>query len=586
MASQPWEARAAAKRADTLNKICLQWRLSAEDVKRASEQRNLTGPFIQGFLSQQEISIVSMDSVPIVKEIKEGQLTSVQVTTAFCKAAAIAHQINNCLHEIFFDEALKRAKELDEHYRKHGTTLGPLHGLPVSLKDQFHVKDVDTTTGYVGWIGGNMGIKDPCQAHKVESQMTRELLSLGAVLYCKTSCPQTLFHVETINHIIGQTLNPNNQNLSCGGSSGGEGALIALRGSTLGVGTDIGGSIRIPAAFNGVFGLKPTPGRLSSRGMAETNPGQTTYRATTGFLSTSLDGIELLLKSVLSTQPWIQDPVVIPMPFRQEIFDENLRRAQPSGTACSGRLPLKLGIMWTDGLVQPHPPISRGLRMVADALEKAGHKVVNWDPPSHVTAKDIHLSIIMSDGTADIHKHLEPSGEPLIHELASRGMRLRPPIGLLDFQDLTLRGLDFEAKYSDYWNSTIDKDGQVVDAFIMPAAPHAAVIPGTFSHIAYTESLNLLNYSVAVIPVTKADKSLDPIDTNYKPRGKADRSNWEAYDPDVYDGAPVGLQIVARRFEEEKVLAVAKIIHRALKQVQSGLALGGSQSDADIPSRL
>lgn len=127
---------------------------------------------------------------------------------------------------------------------------------------------------------------------------------LGAVLYCKTSTPQTLFFVETKNNIIGQTLNPHNQNLSCGGSSGGEGALLALRGSTLGVGTDIGGSVRIPAAFNGVFGIKPTPGRLSSRDIAETNPGQTTYRATLGFLGTWLDGLELLLKAVLSTQPW------------------------------------------------------------------------------------------------------------------------------------------------------------------------------------------------------------------------------------------------------------------------------------------
>lgn len=83
MELQPWEARAAAKRADTLNKIYPRWRLSAQDVKRASERRDLTGPFIQGFLSQQEISILSMDTVPIVNAIKQGQLTSVQVATAF-----------------------------------------------------------------------------------------------------------------------------------------------------------------------------------------------------------------------------------------------------------------------------------------------------------------------------------------------------------------------------------------------------------------------------------------------------------------------------------------------------------------------
>lgn len=65
----------------------------------------------------------------------------------------------------------------------------------------------------------------------------------------------------------------------------------------------------------------------------------------------------------------------------------------------------------------------------------------------------------MADGTADVYKHLERSGEPMISELASRGMRLRPPMGLLDFQGFTLKGLEFEAEYSDYWNSTGDKDG-------------------------------------------------------------------------------------------------------------------------------
>jgi amidase len=149
--------------------------------------------------------------------------------------------------------------------------------------------------GYVGWICSNLGIQDPKQAHNVESQITAELLSLGAVLYCKTSLPQTPLFAETKNNTISQTLNPRNQNLSCGGSSGGEDALQALRGSTLGLGTDIGGSVRIPAAFNGLFALKPTPERTSYRGAANTNPGQNTYRSTVGFLGTSLWGLDLLL---------------------------------------------------------------------------------------------------------------------------------------------------------------------------------------------------------------------------------------------------------------------------------------------------
>ena len=92
---------------------------------------------------------------------------------------------NNCLHEIMFGQALSRAKELDEYFLKHKKTMGPLHGLPISLKDQFHVKDTDTTMGYVGWVGTYEGSKDLKKVHKVESQVVKELLSLGAVLYCK-----------------------------------------------------------------------------------------------------------------------------------------------------------------------------------------------------------------------------------------------------------------------------------------------------------------------------------------------------------------------------------------------------------------
>jgi amidase len=84
-----------------------------------------------------------------------------------------------------FDQALECARELDEYFSKHKATKGPLHGLPISLKDQFHVKDTDTTMGYVGWIGTYEGEKDLSKVHKVESQIVKELLSLGAVLYCK-----------------------------------------------------------------------------------------------------------------------------------------------------------------------------------------------------------------------------------------------------------------------------------------------------------------------------------------------------------------------------------------------------------------
>lgn len=86
-----------------------------------------------------------------------------------------------------FDFAFQTAKDLDDYYSKNGSVKGPLHGLPISLKDQFHVKGYDTTMGYVGWIGTYEGSRDPAKVHKINSQLVEELLSLGAVLYCKVN---------------------------------------------------------------------------------------------------------------------------------------------------------------------------------------------------------------------------------------------------------------------------------------------------------------------------------------------------------------------------------------------------------------
>ncbi|MCJ1410567.1 hypothetical protein MMC19_004653 [Ptychographa xylographoides] len=525
-----------------MSKIPTEWRLSNSDLEQAKQRRKLTGAFIESFLDEEELEIVRTDSVPLVERLAYGRYNAKQVVRAFCKTAAMAHQINNCLHEILFDQALQRANELDEYYNTNGKPVGPLHGLPISLKDQFYVRGIDTSMGYVGWIGTYEGDDDPKKVHKFESQIVKELLSLGGVMYCKTSLPQTLVFGETVNNIIGRTLNPVNQILSCGGSSGGEGALQALRGSTLGVGTDIAG--------------------LSAPNTMQ-NPGQNTYRSAVGYLATSIDALKLIMTSVLSTKPWLRDPEVVTIPWRQEIADNTLARARTNGAA-NDKLPLKLGVFWTDNVVAPQPPITRGLHTVVDTLRAAGHIVVDWNPPSQDTAKRVHLAFLKADGAHHIHQQLDVSGEPLIPQLRA-SFQLRDPIPLLEYQDLTLQGLDYEASYSDYWNTTKEQDGQVVDAVIMPVAPHAAVIPGKYYHTAYTECINLMNYSACVIPVTTASKDIDAFDESYEPLNDVNRKNWEAYDPEIYDGAPVGIQLVARKYEEEKIWAVAKIVNAALK---------------------
>ena len=206
-----------------------------------------------------------------------------------------------------------------------------------------------------------------------ESEMVRELRALGAVLYCKTSVPHTLMSGETVNNIIGYTWNPKNRNLSCGGSSGGEGALIGMKGSPLGFGTDIGGSIRIPAAFCGLYGIRPSSGRMPYEGMANSMDGQNTVLSVVGPLSSTVGGLRLAMKSLLSQQPWLHDPLVHEIPWREEqekeIFDL-------VSSATSGKGGLAFGIFESDGVVTPHPPVRRAMKMVVEALEKLGHKVI------------------------------------------------------------------------------------------------------------------------------------------------------------------------------------------------------------------
>lgn len=147
----------------------------------------------------------------------------------------MAQQALNCLTEIFFDKAYERARFLDEHFQRTGTVLGPLHGLPIALKDSINVAGVDSTIGMTGYA---------FQPEKENSVVVDILLSLGAVVYVKTNVPQSMMVPDTENFVFGRCRNPHSKYLTAAGSSGGLGALVGFRGALMGIGTDVGGSVR------------------------------------------------------------------------------------------------------------------------------------------------------------------------------------------------------------------------------------------------------------------------------------------------------------------------------------------------------
>ncbi|KIW57597.1 hypothetical protein PV05_06136 [Exophiala xenobiotica] len=552
-----WQSRAKAKREAILSSIPDKWRL--QKIPSVEEQKDVTGPYIQQFLNENEIEITETDAVGISEMVAAGTWSAVSVTEAFCHRASLAHQLVNCLHETFFDAALASAKELDDYYAQHKKTIGPLHGVPVSLKDQFHVKGVETTMGYVGWIDTFEGVPDDPRKKTFESEMVKELRALGAVLYCKTSVPHTLMTGETVNNIIGYTWNPKNRHLCSGGSSGGEGALISLRGSPGGFGTDIGGSIRIPAAFNGLYGIRPTAGRLPYEGMANSMDGQNSILSVVGPLATTARSVKLLTKAILSQKPWLHDPLVVDMPWRDSQEQAILDIVKSS----SGKGQLSFGVMESDGIVNPQPPVARAVSMVAEALSKAGHKIIEWKPPSHARLLDIALKTWVYDGGKDVHGAFALSGEPMAVQIKGAfGDKPKEEMTASQIAANNVAKRRFQKEYLDYWNSTAQETGtgEPVDGFICPLAPYPAARPEKYLYYGYSVFVNGLDYTTVVLPVTTADKTKDQYSKGYSPINDQDKKAFDDYDADIYDGAHVSVQIVGRRFTEEKMLAIAEYV--------------------------
>lgn len=512
MPSTDWKKTAETKRDSVLGLIPKEWRIPPPPP--VHDQRDVTGAFIQQYLDKEEIEITETDAVGIVKNTSSGVWSAVDVTKAFCHRAAVAHQLVNCLHEIFFDAALESAKQLDEYYSKNKKAIGPLHGLPVSLKDQFHVEGVETHMGYVGWIGTFQGEQGTGKEKVFESEMVRELRDQGAVLYVKTSVPHTLMCGETTNNIIDYTFNPRNRNLSSGGSSGGEGALISLKGSPVGFGTDIGGSIRIPAAFNGLYGLRPSTGRMPYEGMANSFDGGPGVLSVVGPLGSTAGALKLVVKSLLERQPWLHDPMVHEIPWRSEQEEAILKLA--------GDKKLCFGVFKHDGSIAPHPPVQRAIDQTVETIRKLGHKVIEWQPPSHKKLTDLVGKCWAFDGGADARKAFELSGEVPKPQILTGETKM---FNASEIMEVMVAKRDAQKEYMEYWNSTekLTGTGRPVDAIISPLAPFTAARPQKYTYYGYSVWVNLLDYTSVVIPVTTVDKSVDQVDKDFKPIDDADK---------------------------------------------------------------
>ena len=144
-----WEESARKKRVALAALISEQWRLTTTQLPADSERSVISFVENSNLLTLEELNLTELGVEQLAHKIAAGERTATEVCQAYCHRAAIAHQLVNCLAEINFRAALEQATALDEYFQKHGRTVGLLHGVPVSLKDQFRVKGLESSIGYI-----------------------------------------------------------------------------------------------------------------------------------------------------------------------------------------------------------------------------------------------------------------------------------------------------------------------------------------------------------------------------------------------------------------------------------------------------
>ncbi|KAF1965885.1 amidase [Bimuria novae-zelandiae CBS 107.79] len=536
-----WQTLAASKRKAVYDKIPVQWRLPESLTSKFNETSTISVldvPSTCGLLTPRELELTSnYDATQLVELMSSGKVKSIEVVTSFCKRAAIAHQCVNCLTEIFFEEAMARARECDEYFAKHGRVIGALHGLPISLKDSFNIKGIHTTIGYVSFLS-----KPPARTN---SNLVNLLYDHGAVFYVKTNLPQAMMTADSHNNVFGRTLNPHNLSMTPGGSTGGEAALLALRGSPLGLATDVAGSCRIPALCCGLTSFKPSAGRVPFGGGVA--PGRlgapSPILPVAGVMGRVVRDVEIVMRTICSADTWAYDEGVLGVGWRG---------VQPC------RRPLRFGLVRGVKERPLHPPIARALHSCATKLTAHGHEIVLLDNkiPDIWASNILAWKFFMLDPRKTALKYIQDGGEPVV-----------PSLGTTMVEEL--RG--WEPSLDELWDMNAERArvvrawhgvmvGEALDAVVMPGNCTTSVKHDGYGTTPYTVVQNLLNYPSGILPYGKAEEELD------RPFFRADAVYEPSYEAKAIEGLPAHVQIMGKSMKDEELMEILKVVEKTLAE--------------------
>lgn len=547
-----------------------------EKLNRQLEASKHNLPQLIEVPSQKRAKILRASATELLKMLRDGTTTSVELVAVFYQRALEMNAKFNFLTGINLEEALITAKKYDELRKKDPSRCkGLLFGLPISIKESFGQKGFEMTSGCIASLG---------KLVEEDALMVKLLKDQGAIPFVRTNIPQGLFTSVTTNRIWGETVNPWNSQRSAGGSSGGEGAIVASRGSPLGLGSDMGGSVRIPAAFCGIYGFKPSAGRTSFKGHDINGPTASGIRnifSACGPLAISVADVELFCKAVMSEEvmnqkPFSGDPYLIRQPWNE------------SKATLKESTKLRIGYVETFDFYLASKPARRAVRETIAKLKADGHEVIELKIPFFQALVGSHLKIISGDGNLKgLRDKLK--GEPLLEEYS--GIEKVTGYGPITRRIMStwykLRG-EKKAAFvldcmkplttSEYLiNSTFQRQIQAsffkiweennLDAFISPGYPIPAMKTKNSKHImiaaCYTRIYNYLNLPAGSLPVTRVKEGEDIYDekTGSK-QEELERRTREDMKGTV--GMPINIQVTTLPNEDEKCVAIMKLIERLI----------------------
>ncbi|MBP7685038.1 MAG: amidase [Deltaproteobacteria bacterium] len=472
------------------------------------------------------------------------------------RADEIAPVLNAFTRE-FREEALLEARRCDVE-RARDELRGPLHGLPLTLKDNIDVVGAPSTVGLRA---------DLSRVVTEDAVVVAAARRAGAIVLGKSNVPQGMLSMECDNAIYGATKNPWSAAHVTGGSSSGEGALIASGASVMGLGTDLGGSIRFPAAFCGVVGFKPTQDVWSNQGVQTAIRGQELVRAQVGPMARRSDDIALLLRalppSAQHAADWRVPPMALaPLPERR----------------------LRIGFVDDDGVLPANPAMRRAVREAADHLRAEGMELVPCEPWCTRELTALYLAAVSSDGLGTLRARF---GD----ELPARSLQLMWRLGTLpraarataarllgalgEERIARVVGETGERSVTGFWALAAQREelrvrfeasfrAAGIDALLSPASATPAV-PRGMEHDAslsfsYLGIYNLLGLPAGVVPVT----TVQPRDTELPPARDRVEKRLAAIAA-ASTGLPVAVQVAGPRFTDAAVVGLMQRIERAAR---------------------